>query len=719
MMNLRQPSFQPAAHPGQQQQQQHPHQRQEGFDDRDKYRSVNDHASNMINSAAANSLANLHHQQAHQHPQSQPASLRQVSFGAEPASQQQVPPFYPADSDPYRNPGSYVPEHLRSARQNGTGRSIQKATAEAAEQWTRRQPQSAGTGGNSDAMVRRSVPSSGSRSSVRKPRRSSSASKSRSQLMDVVGSQAECTFQPQVRELPDTYEGASLLKSYQKVDFTERVALWQQQKKQELARRKENVEDETMADCTFQPRINETSERVLAGQNRNKPIEERLYYDTMDRHARRRKQLIDKARAQAQAEFSASCSFKPKISRKSERYARQRSMRSASAGPATSRMRRQKLQAMEMSANGRGSTNRGGGASDADPDLTFQPQTNKVRRDMVSAKNYLKQNWVDRLSKPHPSQLGNSDGDESEESFFSDSGNDKENEGRARSRGRRQSSTPMPYQRRTKKKTSRPSSAPPPRRGRTNELSNREKRESFQNFIQKQKTRAEQQKKRLEKSRINNTPSFQPQITRRAQNHKQPRDFLERVKMHSDHWQRTRSEDGRGERFDQLMKNVANKGQYSSGQAFQPWLTKKSRTARPRKWGEMSTGDQRRREERRRVMKLQADNRLRKEATFEPHFATRTSKLAPQTEGHLKILTDPESYVDRVRSRTHALNTKTRRVQQKADLDEFAECTFHPQTKKVPKYITRISQTMKMAKELRRQQALEDGEDQPEKPEWR
>ena len=221
-------------------------------------------------------------------------------------------------------------------------------------------------------------------------------------------------------------------------------------------------------------------------------------------------------------------------------------MRSASAGPATSRMRRQKLQAMEMSANGRGSTNRGGGASDADPDLTFQPQTNKVRRDMVSAKNYLKQNWVDRLSKPHPSQLGNSDGDESEESFFSDSGNDKENEGRARSRGRRQSSTPMPYQRRTKKKvrsrsiplatcqyafvgnvcsvrnsllpcpclticpcidvqTSRPSSAPPPRRGRTNELSNREKRESFQNFIQKQKTRAEQQKKRLEKSRINNT----------------------------------------------------------------------------------------------------------------------------------------------------------------------------------------------------------------------
>lgn len=294
MMNLRQqPSFQPSTHPGQQQQQQqHPQQ----FDDRDKYRSVNDHASNMINSAAANSLANLHHQQqAHQPPQSHPAGLRQVSFGAEPASQQQVPPFYPGESDPYRNnPDGYVPEHLRSARQNGTGRSIQKATAEAAEQWTRRQPQSVvGTGGNSEiAMVRRSAPSAGSsRSSVRKPRRSSSALKSRSQLMDVVGSQAECTFQPQVRELPESYEGASLLKSYQKVDFTERVALWQQQKKQELARRKENVEDETMADCTFRPRINETSERVLAGQNRNKPIEERLYYDTMDRHARRRKQV--------------------------------------------------------------------------------------------------------------------------------------------------------------------------------------------------------------------------------------------------------------------------------------------------------------------------------------------------------------------------------------------------------------------------------------------
>ena len=73
-----------------------------------------------------------------------------------------------------------------------------------------------------------------------------------------------------------------------------------------------------------------------------------------------------------------------------------------------------------------------------------------------------------------------------------------------------------------------------------------------------------------------------------------------------------------------------------------------------------------------------------------------------------------------MRSRTHALNTKTRRVQQKADLDEFAECTFHPQTKKLPKYIKRISQTMRMAKELRRQQAIEDGEGaSPEKPEWR
>ena len=78
---------------------------------------------------------------------------------------------------------------------------------------------------------------------------------------------------------------------YQKVDFTERVSLWQQQKKQELARRKENLVDQAMADCTFRPRINDNSEKVLGGQNRNKPIEDRLYYDTMDRHARRRQQV--------------------------------------------------------------------------------------------------------------------------------------------------------------------------------------------------------------------------------------------------------------------------------------------------------------------------------------------------------------------------------------------------------------------------------------------
>ena len=75
------------------------------------------------------------------------------------------------------------------------------------------------------------------------------------------------------------------------MDFTERVLLWQQQKKQELARRKENFDDDTMSTCTFRPRINETSEKVLAGHNRSKPIEERLYYDTTDRHARRRQQV--------------------------------------------------------------------------------------------------------------------------------------------------------------------------------------------------------------------------------------------------------------------------------------------------------------------------------------------------------------------------------------------------------------------------------------------
>ena len=80
----------------------------------------------------------------------------------------------------------------------------------------------------------------------------------------------------------------------------------------------------------------------------------------------------------------------------------------------------------------------------------------------------------------------------------------------------------------------------------------------------------------------------------------------------------------------------------------------------------MSTGDQRRREERRRMMKLMAMKQLMKEATFEPEIATKTSRIAPQvTDGHLKILTDPETYVERVRSRTHAMNTKTRRVQQK------------------------------------------------------
>ncbi len=40
----------------------------------------------------------------------------------------------------------------------------------------------------------------------------------------------------------------------------------------------------------------------------------------------------------------------------------------------------------------------------------------------------------------------------------------------------------------------------------------------------------------------------------------------------------------------QLMQNVANKDEFSSGEAFKPWLTNKTKTARARSWREMSIG---------------------------------------------------------------------------------------------------------------------------------
>ncbi len=62
------------------------------------------------------------------------------------------------------------------------------------------------------------------------------------------------------------------------------------------------------------------------------------------------------------------------------------------------------------------------------------------------------------------------------------------------------------------------------------------------------------------------------------------------------------------------------------------------------------------------------------QATFEPEIATKSSRLAPETEGTLKILSDPDTYVDRVRSRSHVLNTKTRRVQQEVCINHSQWC---------------------------------------------
>jgi hypothetical protein len=182
------------------------------------------------------------------------------------------------------------------------------------------------------------------------------------------------------------------------------------------------------------------------------------------------------------------------------------------------------MQLSQGGTGGDGTGMDGGVGGESNPNLTFRPQTNKVKRSMVSARNYLKQNWVDRLSKPHPAQVGalsDGEGDDHDHDgdFSGDSGGDKENGeddggNTGRSRGR-QSSTPMPYTRRTSSKngrhSQRPSSAPPAGRhhhhhGKGNkELTNEEKRAIFKQFWHKQKTRSDQQKKRLEKSRIKNT----------------------------------------------------------------------------------------------------------------------------------------------------------------------------------------------------------------------
>lgn len=112
-------------------------------------------------------------------------------------------------------------------------------------------------------------------------------------------------------------------------------------------------------------------------------------------------------------------------------------------------------------------------------------------------------------------------------------------------------------------------------------------------------------------------------------------------------------------------------------------------------------------------MKLKMEQEEMAALTFRPQL-NRTSEAQ---EGRLKILSSPETYLQRIQQQNQASNTKQRRALQEKELEEFAECTFKPRTIEAPVYIQRIARSVSLKKALEQQRQSQANAN--EKPEWK
>merc|ERR1712216_244112 len=94
------------------------------------------------------------------------------------------------------------------------------------------------------------------------------------------------------------------------------------------------------------------------------------------------------------------------------------------------------------------------------------------------------------------------------------------------------------------------------------------------------------------------------------------------------------------------------------------------------------------------------------------------STLAPRTESRLRVVSDPDTYLDRIARQHRVFSEKQRRAAQEAELSKFKECTFRPSIHDAPSYVKRIARSMALSKAARAA-AVEQSEKKPERPEWR
>ncbi|EQC31232.1 hypothetical protein SDRG_11155 [Saprolegnia diclina VS20] len=468
----------------------------------------------------------------------------------------------------------------------------------------------------------------------------------------------------------EAYEATSPQRYVQYLDedsFHVRVSRWKQQKESLKERLKQEQLESELVECTFSPAINSKSKKV-ASRLRSRStdtVSDRLYKDVVN--YKLRDELAVRAREQEDEDRQRECTFRPHVTK------------SAYSSIARSKYKEKAYKkfapdvpTLEMEQ------------------CTFSPKINAIPKDMVSAQLYTQQNIFDRLSRPltgydgvdeHPSMLG---GSSSGGSLLSESVHSQDdiriNRGHHAGQGK-----------------PRPNSAGSARTDDSAEVAARQRR--FEAFVHRQEAKQRERHAKLESARHRTEFDFKPEINKKSieiMQQGRKGDFIERVAKYA-----LRKE------HDKLKKKSIKLQDPQC--TFRPQINEASMRRAGRSVTELSRGDLLKRETSQRLMKLKMEQGEMAQLTFRPQVNDHRG------EGKLKVLSSPETYVQRLQEQTLKLYEKQRKALQQQEIQEFRECTFKPRTKEVPGYISRIAKSMEIAKAMQNKNA----KPRVARPEWK
>jgi hypothetical protein len=463
----------------------------------------------------------------------------------------------------------------------------------------------------------------------------------------------ECTFKPQINP------GLQF-----SMPFQERVKLWQMQRERERSRLQQELGEKEVEGCTFKPSINPATVSLVKEKQEHG---ENLALQALSRKVK----IEEEIKRQKDEEFKKSCTFKPQI----VESAMSKKIKSRYVSPyrpanpnktAHDQGHGEKDEhahvAKEIHFDTEAShpprpvsalrMSRGPETIDSDRQCTFTPRVNRpVGKHVVQ---YLEQPAFMRLSRPSSAPPKRAD------TPLSDDGKQGSDDGQG---------------------------------SQASDADSRKQSADFDAFIARQQAREQQRKDKLKYLQMSVEPSHQPSINRKS---------IELVQRsgNADFFRRQQralsaARNAHPEESKENLSNGSNKS--ADEESFKPKINPKSQKMRPRSVDEMCYGDMLRRNAQLEAMKLEAEQRELDGVTFKPQLNTQ-ARVAEQVQSKLKVMTDPDSYTQRVKEEQRLKQERAEALARERERKELENCTFAPEIHDAPDYVKRIARSMALAK---------------------